>query len=395
MVLAAFTNEGGYHQRSELAQGEQSGTSYGHDVHEIVYDVPYVQCYAQKPSSPTRSNGHLPTDWFRAVGQVASNQPASRQRRVHEGDGAERHVVIDIAVTEHITNTYATFSYDVAIPGHDEAHNYALTKAKLKLHEHNSSWGENLGQGKKSCEDLAKGAAALARALMAMRHGNTAEAARHLGVQSGANISKSVAAFWLQMQYVIKPTLSDIHELNEAAIEVLKKTHPFYVAATAESVSDYEFDYEFRHCHAVGKSSFRAQLNGSMANSGSYLLESAGLVNPIAIAWDLLPWSFVVDWFVPVGNTLEAMTAGYGLNDNGGWITNKIDTTLSIQHIVDEDDGSDGYRRTSPGSFIEQRYKFSRYCFIAWPEWTGFYTAPNPFSTVHGENALALLRQLL
>jgi hypothetical protein len=132
-----------------------------------------------------------------------------------------------------------------------------------------------------------------------------------------------------------------------------------------------------------------------MANTGSYLLESAGLVNPLSIAWELLPWSFVVDWFIPVGNTLEAMTAGYGLNDNGGWITEHVNTKLLIKHIVDEDDGTDGYRRVTPGSFLEERFAFSRYCFIAWPEWTGFYTAPNPYSSAHGFNAMALLRQLL
>jgi hypothetical protein len=395
MVLAAFTNEGGYHQRSDLAQGEQSGTSYGNPVHEIVYDVPYVMAYAQKPSSPTRSNHRLPTDWFRAVGEVVVNEPATRQRRVHEGDGTERHTVIDLVVTEHISNSYAAFSYGPEVPGSDEAHNSALTRAKLRLHEHNSSWGENLGQGKKSCEDLAKKAASFAKALAALKRKNVREAARHLGIGSRGKPFGSVADFWLASQFVIQPTLSDIHELNEAAIEALKKKHPFSVSATAETASDYRFVYEFRDCHAGGKVSFRAQLNGFMMNTGSYLLESAGLVNPLEIAWELLPWSFVVDWFIPVGNTLEAMTAGYGLNDNGGWITMKKDTFLHIQHFVDYDDGSDGYRRISPGEYTELQYAFNRYCFIAWPEWTGFYTAPNPFSSAHGLNAMALLRQLL
>jgi len=391
MSLAAFTNEGGYHQKLDLAQGEQSGISYGHGVDEIIYDVPYVSEYAQKPSSPTKSNGHIPTDWFRSVGKVVQNEPAVRQRRVH----VDGELVVDLSVTEHITNTYPTFSYTVELPGFDEARNYALTKAKNKLHEHSSSWGENLGQGKKTCEDLAKGAGKLAKALLALKRGNVKEAARNFGIGSGGKPFESVADFWLASQFVIKPTLSDIHELNQAAIEVLKKKHPFYVAATAETDNDYRFTYEFRECHAVAKARFRAQLNGWVENTETYLLQSAGLMNPADIAWELLPWTFVIDWFVPVGNTLQAMTAGFGLNDNGGWVTHHIDAALLIQHTVDEDDGTDGYRRISPGAFAEERWTFARGCFTSWPLWTGFYAAPNPFSSAHGLNAMALLRQLL
>jgi len=31
----------------------------------------------------------------------------------------------------------------------------------------------------------------------------------------------------------------------------------------------------------------------------------AGLQDPASVAWELLPWSFVVDWFIPIGNWLE------------------------------------------------------------------------------------------
>jgi hypothetical protein len=31
-----------------------------------------------------------------------------------------------------------------------------------------------------------------------------------------------------------------------------------------------------------------------------------GLLNPENVAWELLPWSFVVDWFIPIGQYLDA-----------------------------------------------------------------------------------------
>lgn len=32
----------------------------------------------------------------------------------------------------------------------------------------------------------------------------------------------------------------------------------------------------------------------------------AGLQDPLSVAWELLPYSFVLDWFIPVGNYLQA-----------------------------------------------------------------------------------------
>lgn len=395
MSLAGFTNETGYHQRSALAQGYQYGKYYDTDTVEIIYDEPYVTDYASKPLA-TGSDHHRPTDWFRSVGTVSVNSPSRKHRVVHIGDGADRRVLVDLHVDDHITNHYKTFSYEVVIAGSDEAHNAALTKAKNKLKPDNSGWAENLAQGKKTCVDLSKLVINFGQMLLAVKRGNFAQAARHIGLDGRGSRFKSVADFWLTTQYVIKPTMQDIYNLNQAAIHVLKMVHPFNVVGTGFADSDYRFIFDTLDVHAKGKSSFRAQLNGSMANNASYLLDSAGLVNPIDLAWELLPFSFVVDWFIPVGNTLQAMTAGYGLNDNGGWITNHVDTALHISQVLGEPgDGGDGYWLDSPGEFLEQRFSFSRYCFIAWPEWTGFYTAPNPFSSAHGLNAMALLRQLV
>lgn len=42
-------------------------------------------------------------------------------------------------------------------------------------------------------------------------------------------------------------------------------------------------------------------------------LEQFGLANPTAVAWELVPFSFVADWFVGIGDYLAAQTALLGL----------------------------------------------------------------------------------
>lgn len=48
-------------------------------------------------------------------------------------------------------------------------------------------------------------------------------------------------------------------------------------------------------------------------NDSLRLRKNLGMTNPAEIAWELTPWSFVVDWFVPIGDYLQALTATQGV----------------------------------------------------------------------------------
>lgn len=45
---------------------------------------------------------------------------------------------------------------------------------------------------------------------------------------------------------------------------------------------------------------------------------NTGISNPALLAWELLPWSFVIDWFIPVGDYLESLSAFDGFTFSGG-----------------------------------------------------------------------------
>jgi len=51
-----------------------------------------------------------------------------------------------------------------------------------------------------------------------------------------------------------------------------------------------------------------------VTNPNMFLADSIGLVNPFATVWELLPWSFVVDYFVNVNQFIGALTADYGVS---------------------------------------------------------------------------------
>jgi hypothetical protein len=57
-----------------------------------------------------------------------------------------------------------------------------------------------------------------------------------------------------------------------------------------------------------------AQFN--LSNSNLALAEQLGLANPASIAWELVPFSFVVDWFTNYGSVIGGLSswAGYTIS---------------------------------------------------------------------------------
>ena len=111
-----------------------------------------------------------------------------------------------------------------------------------------------------------------------------------------------------------------------------------------------------------------------------------GLVNPLSLGWELIPFSFVVDWCMPIGNFLEALTAHYGLTFDSGFTsvtcrgsvsgTRKVSNAIGTANGIRYDFLSNN--RTALGNFPMPRVY-----------------AKNPFKTSNVMSALALFHQLL
>lgn len=123
--------------------------------------------------------------------------------------------------------------------------------------------------------------------------------------------------------------LSDVRSAAEAAASCLIDEPPtMFVKKRGEVVETYTFS------HGSGKhlgiqSSMPPGLTGPKAlavkrqtaawllvcvrNKTLMRLEQFGLANPAVVAWELVPFSFVADWFVGVGDYLAAQTALLGL----------------------------------------------------------------------------------
>jgi hypothetical protein len=119
--------------------------------------------------------------------------------------------------------------------------------------------------------------------------------------------SKDLSNLWLEYHFGWAPLLDDIHK----ACDVLKSNPPSQRvtatgrATTSEKVIAGKYawstdaTYEV-HCK-VGAEVYISNGNLALANQ-------LGLVNPASVAWEVVPFSFLVDWFLPVGKFLESWT---------------------------------------------------------------------------------------
>jgi hypothetical protein len=73
------------------------------------------------------------------------------------------------------------------------------------------------------------------------------------------------------------------------------------------------------HCTYVGSSVAKAGGKLRVTCTMTAELETLGLLNPLSLAWELLPYSFVIDWFLPIGDYLAATTASAGMTWVNGW----------------------------------------------------------------------------
>ena len=65
----------------------------------------------------------------------------------------------------------------------------------------------------------------------------------------------------------------------------------------------------------------KVMIKAEIPNAAIGALASVGATNPLDIAWEMIPYSFVVDWFVTIGQSLRAVDAGSYLSFKEGSVT--------------------------------------------------------------------------
>jgi hypothetical protein len=145
--------------------------------------------------------------------------------------------------------------------------------------------------------------------------GKLLEHARRLKPPGGFGSTRDVANGYLQYKYGWKPLMSDIFKIADESIRVVVNNLQS-IKAAAKIPKEGTSRVIYSSIHGVSNVPInRKLLKGSLSGccigvtlevpTSSFQLNRWASLNPVSIAWELIPYSFVVDWFVDIGSSLR------------------------------------------------------------------------------------------
>jgi len=203
----------------------------------------------------------------------------------------------------------------------------------------------------------------------------------------------------LQLQYAWSPMLSDIY----AGMDLWKTfpRRPTKVIGQGEivkSTNQYDKGFHYGNINRSVTAFHRLRVRETMFcslddHAISSLTTSAaqiGLTNPALLAWDVLPFSFVVDWFLPLNSYLSSLDSMLGIKFRHTVVATKFESSL-----VNNFYGSGIYNvygsRISGFAKSSVIQKDFRRSISYYPPKPIFPSFKNPVSASHATSALSLM----
>lgn len=191
----------------------------------------------------------------------------------------------------------------------------------------------SIAEFRKTAEHLASTAERLTRAVVDVKRGRFSRAASHLGIgkPKGASRSKTWANNWLEYKYGWMPLVMDAYGIAQHLATLMRDEAPIFMSRKRRSArvqlpdqtgydrsGNFRVDYRRRDNQEVRQQvCIYYQVDFAALDN----LNRLGLLDPGATMWETVPFSFVADWFIPIGDWLSQANAWRGLTYMGGCYT--------------------------------------------------------------------------
>lgn len=195
---------------------------------------------------------------------------------------------------------------------------------------------------------------------------------------------------WLELQYAWKPLVGDIMSAWS-----LVKGLP---RPTATAVRHLEEDEALPYAPATSGALYKAtgfitngvhvRVDAELTSPGLALMDSFSLVNPFSLGWELLPYSFVVDWLLPLGNVIAQLTVPLACTLDGISTTRFTKTNVDFQWTQFKN-----YKSGKPIQATVSSLATQRTASFFWPFPMPYIKSPFTSAT-RAVTALALLGQI-
>ena len=222
--------------------------------------------------------------------------------------------------------------------------NEAVTEALNDISSQKAAIGEDLATFSQTVRMIANPTRSLAKGLKKVWADQSVHRYLHESALSLARkgIANRAASRYLEYVYGWKPLMQDIYGLVEYAKHMGPK--PLLVHGRGNSRSQGSIpDVNFGDASQAANTTLFGMTENIKVQcslwaridpnyTGLRALQQLGLLNPASLAWELVPWSFVVDWLCPIGPVLSALTARAGLLFVDGTVSVRTSAEGTYEH---------------------------------------------------------------
>lgn len=129
--------------------------------------------------------------------------------------------------------------------------------------------------------------------------------------RAARNAAKTAADWWLELWFGWLPSLGDIYNAAEVMCSEMGLGSQYGTATSRQNISVIQPGGATRTTIA----SIRHKVGGvfAVSNPNKLLLNQLGLANPIGTLWEIIPFSFMLDWVFKIGDYINSYNDWYGL----------------------------------------------------------------------------------
>lgn len=291
------------------------------------------------------------------------------------------------------SSSTAEYGFSPLQMGLDNQVTQAKNKAVLRLGEQLSAVRFNaaqfLGERKQTANLMASTASRVYHAARSLRRADLQGFTRALSLSGTETRSiksawkrvertaptKRISSHWLEFVYGWQPLLQDIYDSTRLLADKMNTSQLYSDKIRATATSSISYHNPWAGNYEVKVVAFKTHTKlvavYELESAARQLLAQTGITNPALLVWELMPYSFVIDWFVPVGTYLESLTAfdGFDLVTSKSYVVTK-ERGWSFRDYKAGPTREGRWTNYTEGNALLEDFRYTRAGMAFWPSYT-------------------------
>lgn len=228
-----------------------------------------------------------------------------------------------------------------------------LGKLREKIAGSSFNAGVAIAESREALVMITQAATKIAKSLLYAKRGRFDLSAKALFGDNPEVLKRHKSARnYLELQYGWLPLLMDVKEGAEFLAHNFATPQKLVVRARRKIPSTIKPDNPTLYRATKSSAFVSKEIKAILTEKDTVAL--SGLLDPLSVAWELVPFSFVADWFIPIGNYLQArqmaqslkgtfVTSTFSKAEAQGFTPMKFPPTNGAQEV--EFNAADNYLR--------------------------------------------------